>query len=90
MNKHFSQRAGVPEITQIQEARLKGWGHEKVKTLAIHMAKGREKINHDILLEGDSQRRRTPGNRGKKHRTYWMKLNTVPTLHSKEAAYLQN
>lgn len=34
--------------------------------LAIHMAKGREKINHDILLEGDSQRRPTPGNRKKK------------------------
>lgn len=30
------------------------------------MAKGREKINHDILLEGDSQRRQTPGTGKKK------------------------
>lgn len=30
------------------------------------MAKDREQINHDILLEGDSQRRQTPGIRKKR------------------------
>lgn len=30
----------------------KAWEDSKVKTLAVHVAKGREKINHDILLEG--------------------------------------
>lgn len=53
MNMQTPQTAGVPKIAEKQEPTTKE-EYSKVNAPATHMAKGREKINQDILSEGDS------------------------------------
>lgn len=54
MNMQTPQTAGVPKIAEKQEPTTKEEEYSKVNAPATHMAKGREKINQDILSEGDS------------------------------------
>lgn len=55
------------------------------------MAKGREKINHDILFEGDSQKGSLQGIERKKKKRYDITdQGYLPTLPHSEAADLQN
>lgn len=82
--KHHSQTAGVPKIAEKQEPTPKDEDSKMLKLRPSTWPRTGGKINHDILLEGDSQRRQTPGIRKKRKNTRYnrWRLSTVPTLYS--------